>query len=272
MTTDRVWSFPPGGVLAVQRARRAVARRRKRRASVWRRAWLLARPRPARASLPASSVEIVIASLHALCAFRTRLELGRIRARLREDAVRQIKTAPRDDDGATTRAALPAEVTNDEASIRRLRPSLEQLQRRLRTAARSLERFCGELTAEHDRLAKASVEGWSRAPQTAALARLLAARCDILNAQVAFFVSHMQGPAGAAPVGHRGAVDAKAWHRLRGETKLRLAQAGAGAAKLGVVLFPDSFEPVRDPDAARMQNDRERKEIRRAKRRRATNT
>jgi hypothetical protein len=268
-TTDRVWTFSPGAVLAVQRARYMLRRRGSRRGDAWRRSRLFRLKTGEPSSQPNSAVEVVVASLHSLCAFRTRLELDRIRNRIRDEAEQRVKRAPRDDGGATMRAWLPAAATSDDGPLRRVSPSLEVLQKRLRTAGRSLERFCEDLNAEHERLAKADLDGWSRTAGTAALARLLTARCDILNAHVAFFLSFMQGPAGAAPAGHRGSVDAKAWHRLRGETKLRLTQVRADP-KLGVTLFPDSFGPASDPDARRMQNSRERKEIERAKRARKT--
>jgi hypothetical protein len=263
MPALQAWSFPPGGYAALLRDRRSLANAgTPRQAKVWRRSALLKPRHSERPNTPAGVPDIVIGSLHALCALRTRVRLSEMRKDLRVRAVRRASVDP-----SLRNAAELVALVHDDAHVRAIEPALNLLGPRLRTAVRKLQALREDLRERHEKLVAAGLGAQSSAPQDQSLARLVEARCETLIGTVNLLLTQLHGAAVADELlGHAGPADGKAWHRLRAETKSWLEAAGV-PARDRAALFPDRFGAADDPDAKRTQSDRERKEVRRARKR-----
>lgn len=269
LPVPRAWSFPRGGYARLLNARRGRSRKIVRKFA-WRASLRLRRPvvewKP-----PRTLVDTVVTSLHALCALRTRERLSEVRRAARERAAESIRTAPPEERAEIRRQAKLIDLAHDDTHISRLEPSLDQLQQRLRTASRALTAYVAGLSMRQRAFVAAGAAGIAGGGSDRALARWIMVRCEALEADVAFLRIEMQGNAAAALTGHAGAADSKAWHRQRAKAKLWLKDVGAPSS-LGPTLFPDSFGRPSDPDSNRQQKDRERKEIKRARKRRDSGT
>jgi hypothetical protein len=265
LPVPRAWSFPRGGYARLLKARRGRSQKIAR-TFPWRDSILLRRPIVAWKP-PRTLVETVVTSLHALCALRTRERLSEARRAVRERAAESIRGAPPAQRAEIRRQAKLVNLAHDDTHITRLEPSLDLLQQRLRTASRALTAYIGGLRVRQRAFIAASAGGIAGGGSDRALARWIMVRCDALEADIGFLRAEMQGNAAAALTGHAGAADSKAWHRQRAKTKLWLKDVGAPSS-LGPTLFPDSFGQPNDPDTNRQQKDRERKEVRRARKRR----
>ena len=211
-------------------------------------------------------VKAVVTSLHALCALRTRANVGESRAQAREQAIRAVKLSTPKERAEAKRIAKQVKIINDDSHFEPLRPSIKELSVRLRTAGRKLEDFKGALRKRHAAFVKAGLAGVSGAPGDIALARWVMQRCDALEADLEFFVTEIEGPVAAASIGHPGSPDSKAWFRVQSNAKLWLREADAPSA-LSLKLFPSSRPRGADPEALRRKKDANRKAVKRAKKR-----
>jgi hypothetical protein len=262
MPQHQVPSFPPGGArrlfLACYRLRR---RRERRRVVPWTRL-RMARARRKRRAVSGALVDVVIASLHRLCALRTR-DLARTTRQQRLRAANEL-AANAQDEQERLRAKL-VEAAHDDSHLEAVDPCLEQLQQRLRTACRQLSAFMEKLDERHEVFTQAGLARMSAAPVEIGGARAIVLRCEILDGNLTAFRRYIQGPSAEPLSGHVGPADGKAWHRVRSDSKLWLKNAGAKSS-LAVRLFPSGARVV-GLDEKKRQHDRERKEVNRAKKR-----
>jgi len=261
----RAWCFPRGGYVRLLHAKYRLNRKRRKK-SPWKSSLRLRRPIPEPPKPPRTVVDTVVTSLHALCALRTRDRLREVRREAREQAAERVKAAAPDHRAQARRSAKLIDLTHDDAHLASLDPQLLRLQQRLQTAAKGLAEYIQEQRERQRAFVAAGSGGISGAVDELVLARWVMIRCEVLRADVGFFRDEMQGNAAAELTGHAGAADGKAWFRQRSKTKLWLKDVGAPSS-LGLALFPDSFGQPDEPDAKRQQNDRERQEVKRAKKR-----
>lgn len=265
LPVPRAWSFPRGGYARLLKARLGRSRKIVKKCR-WNASLRLRRPvvewKP-----PRTLVDTVVTSLHALCALRTRERLGEVRRAARERAAASLQAAPPEERAEVRRQAKLIDLAHDDTHIARVEPSLDQLQQRLRTASRALTTYIEGSRMRQRAFTAAGAGGIAGRDSDRTLARWIMVRCEVLEADVALFRTEMQGNAAAALTGHAGTADSKAWHRQRAKTKLWLKDVGAPTS-LGPTLFPDGFGRAEDPDSNRQQKDRERKEVKRARRRR----
>ena len=257
-----VGSFPPGGFSRLQRDRFRL-RHRKRRESRWAKTMQRRRARHEGSASPANLVSAVSTNLQALCALRTRVTLRGARAEIRAQAAANVNGGRYGTRAERRRSAKIVDAIHGDAHIDELEPSLDQLQQRLRTAVRNLDRYAAAQKKRHKVLVKAVTDRMSDASGLAVLAQWIAMRCDSLHADIAFLRTEAQGGAATKPLGHAGRADTNDWYGVRREAKLRLKKAGAPLS-LGCTLFPDGYGKPEDQDARRLRIDRERKQVKRA--------
>lgn len=213
---------------------------------------------------PRAIVEAVVTSLHSLCALRTRERVREIRTKKAEQAVQRAKDAEPEDRAQAKRALKPLQLTQDNSHVVALTPSLTQLRERLHTACRKLEKFKGDLRTRHKAFVYAGLVNFSSATRDFVLARWVSQRCEALDDDLEFLLAEVEGPVALGLTGHEGPADSKAWFRLRSQAKLSFKEAGAPAS-LRAQLFPEGPRPATAVDAKRRRQDKDRKEISRAK-------
>jgi len=208
----------------------------------------------------------VLANLHALCGLRTREALARTRQERIDEAATSLESAKPEEQALARYHLELAEFGFDDSHIVAAEGPLAELGRRSGTARRGLEDYTVSLKKRHKVFARRF--GARLAVVDIALARWLAARCVGLERDITFFLTQAHGQHLS---GHTGPADGKAWHRVRGESLLRLQEAGVGRSARAE-LFPPahalSEKPRLRKQQRRRQLERDDLAIKRAKERR----
>jgi len=207
----------------------------------------------------------VLANLHALCGLRTREALARTRQERIDEAAKSLESAKPSEEALARYRLELLEFGFDDSHIVAAEGPLAELARRSGTARRSLDDYTLSLKKRHKAFARRF--GARIAVVDIALARWLAARCAGLERDIHFFLTQAHGQQHS---GHTGPADGKAWHRIRGESLLRLQEAAVGRSDRAD-LFPPSRglgeKPRLRKEQRRRQLERDDLAIKRAKQR-----
>jgi hypothetical protein len=177
----------------------------------------------------------VLANLHALCGLRTREALARTRQERIDEAAKYLETAEPAEQALARYHSELLKFGFDDSHIVTAEGTLVELAARSRYARRALDGYTLSLKKRHKTFAQRF--GSRLAVVDIALARWLAARCVGLERDIEFFLTQAHGQQLS---GHTGPADGKAWHRVRGESLLRLQEAGVGRSARA-----DLFPPTR---------------------------
>ena len=212
-------------------------------------------------------VRALVTNLRALTALRALATVQASRAKSRAEACAAASSAKAEDRADAEQRARRAELLTDGSHFDRLEPSLKELRVRLRTAQKKLTQFTLDLKARHGKFVSEGLAFFSGAPVDAALTHWAIACCAALEMELNYVVAELKGPLAMRGIGHVGPTDGKAWHRVAGDSVLRLKDADVNAAERRALL-PGYHPEARDPDAKRRRREREYKAAERAKRRR----
>jgi hypothetical protein len=195
----------------------------------------------------------VLSSLRRLTALRGRKDgVERIRAEF-EQKVSQI---PR-----LAEEAPALRIVLDDAPRRALEPGMREYRRKSTTVLNGLHEFKRRHVLRAAGLKRLGKDGLALA-ETVRIARAIWLEGVIESAlnEMDFFESEENGPVASTTFGHAGAINSRAWRRVRGECIRAISKAG-GKAALRVQLFGDDS----GPQEPALKKNRTRQRDRRAK-------